>query len=423
VQSYGQLVTFDSATEEHTVTIALNGADLAPLIVQDLLAPGVTPGAAVGRALEAYVFERFQSALARQLIKPPVLRFFGSSVARCVTLAELASSGYETWYTEVHFATRPGDCIEALIVTADGIQLRPIEYGGGVRREVQMKIRAKKTQTNHEFRINHLVVPAATLQPVLARFETKNDLAQPLMANFAPGPNIEGFRTVSFDDMLTGERVFCECARAAHAKWVANARAETPQFVPNSWPHRLIALLERASYAKRVCHLCLAQEISPEESVRRYGPGIESGFAAYVDQVKFDMKVDARSAREDIKQRLGLSRWLREAALYRMTCDLFAGWRVLREASPEWLGRLRLDIYLPELKLAIEHQGEQHFRPVTVFGGAAAHARAVERDELKRRLCHEHGVTVIEVRYDATLTKASLRNRLRGFINLAGRED
>lgn len=62
----------------------------------------------------------------------------------------------------------------------------------------------------------------------------------------------------------------------------------------------------------------------------------------------FDLGVDEKTAREEVKHILGLSRWV-------------------REASPEWLGRLRIDIYLPDLKLAFEHQGEQHYRPITVL--------------------------------------------------------
>ena len=42
--------------------------------------------------------------------------------------------------------------------------------------------------------------------------------------------------------------------------------------------------------------------------------------------------------------------------------------------------RMRLDIYLPDLKLAIEHQGEQHYQPITVFGGEEGHARLLERE-------------------------------------------
>jgi hypothetical protein len=42
-----------------------------------------------------------------------------------------------------------------------------------------MKVRSKKTKTNHEFRINHLVIPAVALKPILARFGTKKELVRP----------------------------------------------------------------------------------------------------------------------------------------------------------------------------------------------------------------------------------------------------
>ncbi len=107
---------------------------------------------------------------------------------------------------------------------------------------------------------------------------------------------------------------------------------------------------------------------------------------------------------------------MREAELYRTICDLFVDLRIFREASPEWLGRMRLDIYLPELNLAIEHQGEQHYRPIAAFGGDRAHSRLLERDTLKRQLCQQHGVTVIDVRFDAPISKAALQQRLSRFI-------
>ena len=44
------------------------------------------------------------------------------------------------------------------------------------------------------------------------------------------------------------------------------------------------------------------------------------------------------------------------------------------------------------------------------FGGEKALARVRERDERKRRLCGEHGVTVVDVRFDEPLTLPSLRS-------------
>ncbi len=54
--------------------------------------------------------------------------------------------------------------------------------------------------------------------------------------------------------------------------------------------------------------------------------------------------------------------------------------RILREASPTWLGKQRLDVYLPELRLAIEYQGKQHTDSVEFFGGQDAYEKNLERE-------------------------------------------
>ena len=131
---------------------------------------------------------------------------------------------------------------------------------------------------------------------------------------------------------------------------------------------------------------------------------------------EFDIGMDRKTARAEIQQVLGLSRWVREAELFALVRNLFKDQLIQREASPDWLGRMRLDIYLPDLKLAIEHQGEQHYHPVAVFGGEEAFVRVVERDALKRQLCQANGVEVVDVRFDAPLTKPALRQRLHRYL-------
>jgi len=397
--------------------VRLNGMSLVQPITHDLRAQGMPPVDALERALEAHIFEQFRDALSDRLIKPPNVRLHAMYFKdRYAALPALTSTGYETWYTEVRFATRPGDKINNLEIVANDINVIPIDYGFGVHRKVQTKISPLKRQVNHEFRINHLRVPGRVFQRVMHQIATDGELQQPLVANFTPGPDIAGCRVVSYDHMLTGLRRFCTCAQPAHSNMLAQAVALAPQCAPGSWPQAVIALLTRATYEQDICHLCLARTISSEEAVRRYGASIETSFEAFVDQVQFDRGVDEITAKAEIMQVLGLSRWVREAALYGVIRDIFPDQRVLREASPEWLGRMRLDIYVPELNLAIEHQGEQHYRPVAAFGGKKALTGVFERDALKRRLCLQHGITVVDVRYDTAITKAAMRHRLRRFL-------
>lgn len=65
-----------------------------------------------------------------------------------------------------------------------------------------------------------------------------------------------------------------------------------------------------------------------------------------------------------------------------------------------WLNRQRLDFYLPDYKLAIECQGEQHFKPVDFAGRGKVWAKkqfneSIERDKLKKSRCESKGVRVL----------------------------
>lgn len=89
--------------------------------------------------------------------------------------------------------------------------------------------------------------------------------------------------------------------------------------------------------------------------------------------------------------------WIAETELFKLVFDAFPGVRVLRHSRPSWLAPQHLDVYLPEFNIAIEFQGEQHYRPVDFFGGEANFAEQVRRDERKRKLCKKNGCLLIEV--------------------------
>ena len=66
----------------------------------------------------------------------------------------------------------------------------------------------------------------------------------------------------------------------------------------------------------------------------------------------------------------------------------------------DWSDNLRLDFYLPDIKIAIECQGKQHFEPVDFAGHGEEHAKAefekiIERDKRKKELCEKNNVKLI----------------------------
>ena len=73
-----------------------------------------------------------------------------------------------------------------------------------------------------------------------------------------------------------------------------------------------------------------------------------------------------------------------------------------RQKRFKWLGKQSLDFFLPELNIAIEYQGRQHFEPVGKFGGEDEYKNTVKRDIKKYDLCKEHGIKVLYFSFDKT---------------------
>lgn len=60
---------------------------------------------------------------------------------------------------------------------------------------------------------------------------------------------------------------------------------------------------------------------------------------------------------------------------------------------------LSYDFYLPELKVLIEYQGEQHYKPVKHFGGNETFQNQQIIDDMKRKYAKDNGYTLIEIPY------------------------
>lgn len=60
---------------------------------------------------------------------------------------------------------------------------------------------------------------------------------------------------------------------------------------------------------------------------------------------------------------------------------------------------IRYDFYLPDLKIAIEYDGEQHYFPVNIFGGEKKFLRQKELDEFKNKYCINNNITLIRIPY------------------------
>lgn len=398
------------------ITFKLDHATFADALARELRSGGVLVVEAVEALLRSAIEDSVHAAAGPRLVKAARAKVHPVyNKNRFSTLDALAESGFETWYPEVKFATSLDDDLGLVGVEVEGLMLGSIRYGGGIERDHRYTAKRLKTQVNHMVRLNHLLIPGEVFREVATDL-SRNPPAQPLIANLSAGPGIRGFGIVTFDHMVDGSRVRCSCHAAAHEQMRREATERAPSFVPGSWPHQVLRVLDTPE-ADGVCHLCVAATHGHDALPDWFGRHVESSKGPYIDLLQRAEDLDKRTARAEVDRRLGLSRWTREAELHRVILKLFPTHRVRREASPPWLGRQRLDIYLPDLRLALEYQGEQHYRPIEHFGGVAAHRRTVERDRQKKELCDANGVSLIYVRYDESLSRAHLRARLRRWLD------
>lgn len=84
-----------------------------------------------------------------------------------------------------------------------------------------------------------------------------------------------------------------------------------------------------------------------------------------------------------------------ETILFLRTVEAFPNVEVKRHFRPKGLRGLSLDVFIPEFKIGIEYQGDQHFTAFDHLGGESALRRTQERDERKRRLFRKMGVEIV----------------------------
>ena len=139
---------------------------------------------------------------------------------------------------------------------------------------------------------------------------------------------------------------------------------------------------------------------------RRHLPFLDFAWDGPLHGALAEMVADAESV---IRKSMGLpaigAGWISEARVVRGLRVGLAPLDVVSQGSPKWLGAQRFDAWVPELKLAVEYQGRQHYESVEFFGGADGLLKTQQRDRLKAELCRLNGVRLETVRYDADLDR------------------
>ena len=101
------------------------------------------------------------------------------------------------------------------------------------------------------------------------------------------------------------------------------------------------------------------------------------------------------------------------------TTEALLGWiltallgPVQRRVRLPALEGLELDFYAPTRSLAVEYQGEQHYRPFRHLGGETAHRETLRRDRKKAKLCAAAGISLLYFTPADKLTEEAVAAKL-----------
>jgi len=114
-------------------------------------------------------------------------------------------------------------------------------------------------------------------------------------------------------------------------------------------------------------------------------------------------------------------KWIAEEQVLNITKKLYKEDVVISQYKPFFLkspfgGQMSYDIYIQNLNVAIEYQGEQHFHPVDYFGGEESFEKQKIRDEEKMRLSKEHGIKLVYINYDEVISKELIREKVESAV-------
>ena len=111
-----------------------------------------------------------------------------------------------------------------------------------------------------------------------------------------------------------------------------------------------------------------------------------------------------------------------QTKLFNIIKDIFNNKEVKYDQRPfDWLRdkeKLELDIWIPQIKLAIEYDGKQHFKAVSLYGGEESLKITQARDKLKNKLISEHPQEIIyfiRFSYKDKITKEFVLEKLKEY--------
>jgi hypothetical protein len=225
--------------------------------------------------------------------------------------------------------------------------------------------------------------------------------------------NRQGVRIgfMQYSSLLTGKTYTCECCQP----YLFDKLDEMSNMgLENSDSYTLVCQSLK-SLRPRICHICTIEDAGLKEANTLYGE-VNSSCFSDMSEHYLNNNIRVSWVYNNLEHAFKTTKWINEDKVFKISQQLLPLERIVREASPIWLYPQRIDVYFPDLKVAIEYQGKQHFEAIDFFGGELALEKNKERDLRKAQLCKDNDVHLIYVNYDENVTTGLMKRRLRSYL-------
>lgn len=309
------------------------------------------------------------------------------------SLAKLTKTGLSVWYLDILTKWKNEIEFDSIQYRISGLPVMPIEYGGGITRSQNDYVKALKTQKNLKSTISQIVVPPELISDV---FEYVKPIQTGLIWDSSHETIDRAHLLPHYYRNQDDKPVICSCSLNAYKQSGG---------IPES-----------AVVQDEICHLCKVSNLGKDGLIDLYGTEFLSNQLPFITQIQLSSNIDRRTAIAEAARIFQTSKWKNEALLYAIIKDAFPNSTILREYAPAFLEGLRIDIYVKDINLAIEYQGEQHYRPISIFGGDDGYNGLKERDKLKMTLCKNNNIPLEFFTFKEKITSDLVRHKLSKYL-------
>jgi len=218
---------------------------------------------------------------------------------------------------------------------------------------------------------------------------------------------------------ITGDLYTCSCFEEH-----LSVSSDIERFLPfGNSEEGLKDRVRNIGIADGVCHFCSGGMPKQEYGHSMYYSSFMQRHLPYhtlLSRMTFDRDIyegeEYRQIENELREKFGYpkigERWVTETTLFKMVSAIMPDHEVIHHYRGAELDGLEIDIWLPELQLGIEYQGEQHYKVIEHWGGKEGLEKRMANDRKKKKLCQSLGYSLIEVKYSEELSEERIKQKI-----------